>query len=552
MEKNKNVKYGLLGVAALLGILGFALLAKGWGLLLLAAALGAFCTALGMFLGEASKGQVRDRTHTSSTLAAPRPGKIASPKTTPQLTNEPYSPSSAPKRSPKSARTQAPQRIDRSTPSNSAKTVPAKTAPAKTIIRTNSAKPTQTPAAAKDATRHAVKAQQAAQKHYTAKPQPKKHTTKPSASPNSKKAAPVQKAPNVDPSKKTPSVPHKVIAKPKTPINTSPSKASSSPKFATHKPIPAPNKPHTQKTKNNNTPRKLVITQLGSYNKLFGPNRKNSEKSAFAHFYFKGSEGETFETPFQQLADMATPEAWNYERPEFQRPNQYLPILRRYLNYTFLRLQSQRKIEITTLKNDTREGEVRACFNTGLQTSTGGKDIFAVFSKNDKAARDNDFPEWWFRGWHDSYSSMLTGFRPLPEVATYVSDNSDLVFDTSYDIDINFEHIIEDPKNRDRLPQSLRNDSTLAINAVRGAAAYLKQKHRNNRMMAIPFWYPEHEKIQFLLPLRLTSAAHEVLALVADKQESDRLYKIRTALTMDMAYSNARLVGKPNREWLNP
>ncbi|MEL6815337.1 MAG: DUF3825 domain-containing protein, partial [Cyanobacteria bacterium J06598_3] len=73
-----------------------------------------------------------------------------------------------------------------------------------------------------------------------------------------------------------------------------------------------------------------------------------------------------------------------------------------------------------------------------------------------------------------------------------------------------------------------------------------------NRMMAIPFWYPEHEKIQFLLPLRLTSADHEVLALVADKQERDKLYKIRTALTMDMAYSNARLVGKPNREWLNP
>jgi len=547
MEKDKNVKYGLLGVAALFGILGFALFTKGWGLLLLATALGAACTAIGMFLGEAPKAQLRgdvaspreNRTHATSPFDSPLPKETA-----------PSRPSLAPK---PSARAKPHQQTEHHAVHK------AKAIAAKTGVRPDRLKRARSPLTSKKSPPQTASEQRAVQAQGSTKPQPKKHRAKRSAVVNLKKATPVQNRSNLDPSTKTPSTPKKAlaeprtqrIAQPKSPINSSTKSSSSKTTVAKtpviHKPIPAPHRPHTRTTESNNTPQKIVITQLGSYSKLFEANRKNSEKSAFAHFYFKGSEGETFETPFQQLADMANAETWNYERPEFQRPNQTLPILRRYLNYTFLRLQSQRKIEIATVT-----GEVRACFNTGLQTSAGGKDIFAVFSKNDKASQDNDFPEWWFRGWHDSYSTMLSGFRPLPTVATYVSDNRDLVFETSYDIDINFEHIIEDPKNRDRLPKSLRSDRTLAINAVRGAAAYLKQKHRNNRMMAIPFWYPEHEKIQFLLPLRLTSADHEVLALVADKQERDKLYKIRTALTMDMAYSNARLVGKPNREWLNP
>jgi hypothetical protein len=42
------------------------------------------------------------------------------------------------------------------------------------------------------------------------------------------------------------------------------------------------------------------------------------------------------------------------------------------------------------------------------------------------------------------------------------------------------------------------------------------------------------------------------LALVAEKDQAANLYRIKTALTMDMAYMDARLITRPDRDWLNP
>jgi len=58
--------------------------------------------------------------------------------------------------------------------------------------------------------------------------------------------------------------------------------------------------------------------------------------------------------------------------------------------------------------------------------------------------------------------------------------------------------------------------------------------------------------MQLLLPLNLTSENEADLALVADKDKDRHIYRIRTVLTMDMAYVDARLITRPDREWLNP
>lgn len=276
-----------------------------------------------------------------------------------------------------------------------------------------------------------------------------------------------------------------------------------------------------------------------NYQSLVRRYKDQPREEAFSHFGFRSQEGETWETPYERLASMAKDESWNYQRDEFQRPGQSYPVLVGYLNYTFLRVQEQGKIVYS------QDGS-RACFNTGLQTPNE-KDIFATFFRNREAEQRNQ-PDWTLYGFFDSYSTRLSDFRPLPGIATYISDPRDLVFDTTCDIEVNFDHLFQD--NRERLPVVLQNNKTLAISAIQGSIELLKEKIVRNYKIAIPHWY--RNRIQLLLPLNLTSETEADLALVAERDESNHIYRIKTVLTMDMAFMDARLITRPDRDWLNP
>jgi hypothetical protein len=204
-----------------------------------------------------------------------------------------------------------------------------------------------------------------------------------------------------------------------------------------------------------------------------------------------------------------------------------------------MRLQEQNKISFS------EDGD-RACFNTGLQTSTE-KDIFATFFRN-KKSKEYVAPDWTLYGFFDSYSDKLKDFQSLPELASYITNPSDLVFDFEYEIDVNYDHILK--KNQERLPEILQQNSKLAISAIQGPVSVLKERIRRNYKLAIPHWY--ENKIQLLLPLYITSEEIADLALVADKDKDRKLYRIKTVLTMDMAYNDARLICRPDRDWLNP
>jgi hypothetical protein len=277
-------------------------------------------------------------------------------------------------------------------------------------------------------------------------------------------------------------------------------------------------------------------TQYGSLVKRY---KDQPTIEVFAHFGYRTDQGESWDTPYTRLARMAKPEDWDFHRSQFKRSGVSYPILTSYLNYTFLRLQELDRIAYSS------DGS-RACFNTGLQTPNE-KDIFATFFRN-RLATDRDQPAWTLFGFFDSYSEKLADFQPLPQLATCVDDPADLVFDTSYKFEPNFDHIFD--KNIDRLPEILRDNRTLAISAIQGSLQLLTQKVIRNYKIAIPHWY--EGKIQLLLPLNLTSENEADLALVFDKDSQRRIYRIKTILTMDMAYVDARLITRPDREWLNP
>jgi len=276
------------------------------------------------------------------------------------------------------------------------------------------------------------------------------------------------------------------------------------------------------------------------YESLVRRYKEQLPANIFAHFPYRGDEGETWQTRYEKLSGMAKDEEWDFNRNEFKKPGKDFPILEGFLNYTFLRIQEQGRI-VFSEEND------KACFNTGLQTRESEKDIYATFYKNRHAEQAGQ-PDWMLFGFFDSYSERLSEFRPLPSIATYIEDLSSLFFDLNCKIDVNYDHIFE--ANNDRLPEALRGNKTMARMAMEGAVAQLREKISRNYKIAIPHWY--ENKMQLLLPLNLTSDTEADLALVAEKDPSGNVYLARTVLTMAMAYMDARLITSPDRAWLNP
>lgn len=273
---------------------------------------------------------------------------------------------------------------------------------------------------------------------------------------------------------------------------------------------------------------------------LFRRSIDQDPRTIFSEFKFRSDLGETWEAPFQKLAKQhAKKEEWNFQQPEYRKKGSNFPILSSYLNYTFVRLQQQGKIKYS-------EDNTKACINTGLQTPEG-KDIFATFYRTAFAV-DRSLPDWTLFGYFDGYSDKVRDFEPLPDIATYIDDPSELVFDQRLELEVDYKHILSD--NKDRLPDILKSNPVLARNAVEGSIGQLKERLRRNYKLAIPHWY--NERIQLLLPLSITDDNSADVALVAEKDIKRNKYMIRTTLTMDMAYLDARVICAPDRQWLNP
>jgi hypothetical protein len=100
------------------------------------------------------------------------------------------------------------------------------------------------------------------------------------------------------------------------------------------------------------------------------------------------------------------------------------------------------------------------------------------------------------------------------------------------------------------LPEPLRESDKLARHAIEGAIKELRERLRRNYKLAVPHWYDD--KVQLLLPLAITDDSKADFALVADKDKDRRKYLVRTILTLDQAYIDARLITAPDRAWLNP
>lgn len=277
------------------------------------------------------------------------------------------------------------------------------------------------------------------------------------------------------------------------------------------------------------------------------------------------------------LASIALKEQWEFEGSE---NSESLSILKSYLTYTFYRLKWENKI-----LEDEEKGI--AAFNTGLVDETY-EAIFACFTPS-----TIDAP-WRFAGFCKAGSrglgkQLVNAFDPLPARAQYFERKEDLLFDTSRTLQRDVDHILLD--NIDRLPaeflreelrgsndalsileeiEQVTDDSLLEekydelrdavesnvrikrrlINRLDDSIELAQKRVEWNFKTAVPAFYPTKNTMSLLLPLDLTEDERPDVALVVELMESGA-YMGQTILTMEMAYNNARLICRPDSDWLN-
>lgn len=88
------------------------------------------------------------------------------------------------------------------------------------------------------------------------------------------------------------------------------------------------------------------------------------------------------------------------------------------------------------------------------------------------------------------------------------------------------------------------------INRLDDAIELAQKRVEWNFKTAVPAFYPTKNTMSLLLPLDLTENEQPDVALVVELMESGA-YIGQTILTMKMAYNNARLICRPDSDWLN-
>lgn len=242
-------------------------------------------------------------------------------------------------------------------------------------------------------------------------------------------------------------------------------------------------------------------------------------------FAFLGKD-DTCKIKFKELSELAEEENWTS-----MSSRKELDILYSYIYHTFARAAQE---DLVYIKDD----KSFAAFNTGLLTKNG-EDIICLFNE---FTSSNEY-HWHLHGFRkESHWDVMSNFSSTPPVVSYFSDPSKIYFDPTKDMVKNLDHILED--NFERFPKNLREKGPTHINALLTYALDLTLKRcKRNYRIAVPQYYKE--KITYLLPANLDG----YLMSVAVEEVNSR-YRVNTIFTVEMAYKNARLLMKPEVDWL--
>jgi hypothetical protein len=246
----------------------------------------------------------------------------------------------------------------------------------------------------------------------------------------------------------------------------------------------------------------------------------------------------------KKITALATscPENWGV----FDGHNNH-PILHNYIKHTFSKLHDDFESAPEASKPTFLKIVEGSCliFNTGLY-DTRWQRVFAYFVPNEGELHCH---KWKLDSFLTEYQLTAIGITELPSKAKYFSNIKELIFDAGYKIVPQYDHIFGDENNNQRIPESIRN-SHMKSTLFEAAIELAKKRVDENYKVAVPQYYKNN--IQLLLPLYLTSPDKPDLALTLTRDDANRCYLGRTCITMEWAYNNARLIAKPNSDWLTP
>lgn len=161
-------------------------------------------------------------------------------------------------------------------------------------------------------------------------------------------------------------------------------------------------------------------------------------------------------------------------------------------------------------------------------------------------------------------SHMTLRCYPLPVRCGYFTDYTSLIMDGTKKPEVNWTHIVD--TNWERVCQALYPDKDPKDSAFKdaeqlkvtselcGALELALRRVEANYRTAIPQFY--NSKLQLLLPLCVRDPRIPDLALTIARKpyvppvESMFTYVGLTILTIKMAYQNARLITRPEQDWL--
>lgn len=247
---------------------------------------------------------------------------------------------------------------------------------------------------------------------------------------------------------------------------------------------------------------------------------------------------------FQDLADMAYPEGWQYWNPPFETVCPEVEILAKY----FRTVYRKSALDFNEAPDQYQEDlsiymeDKTACFHTGLYTRDY-KAIYALFVEN---IRRNVMQPWVFSEFILEDCRWLSSLELRPEYPVYPAADFADAFYLDWPIRLSFRQISEDREMLAYLPEALREPEALQKKLQMSLAQSRKQAEVTPDYAA-PLVY--HERVQYTLPLHLTDGDRPDMAIVLAPMEG-LLYAAHHLILPEMAYNSARLLGFIRAGWL--
>lgn len=277
-----------------------------------------------------------------------------------------------------------------------------------------------------------------------------------------------------------------------------------------------------------------------------------------------------------ELAALALPERWEF-KDTVSDPDRPYPILHSYLMNTFGKLSLEKKVLVS-------DSASHAAFNTGL-VDARYEPIYALFAPSTEPGAPWKLQGFCVAGEGPLGQTLVRNFRHLPDSAHYFDEPADLLFNTrDGSIEIDWNHVVIERIGRypvefleDNMPDGLTLEDTSGMddeqkrnywervgeaiqadnrayrrimNRIKDALDLSIKRVAWNYKTAVPQYYPKVRKLQLLLPICLVSDEKTDMALAVEKTPSGN-YIGHTMLALDWAYRNARLVCRPDSDWLD-